>query len=470
MTGGLMNRTSGYALIAAASLLIGGWNYTAKAADLGGDCCSDLEDRVAELESTTARKGNRKVSLEISGQVDKALLAWNDGTRSDAYIVDNSYSSSRFRMKGTGQMMPGWKAGFYLELEGRDSNSTSANNTSEAARGTDSSTGSLRWRQENVFVESDKFGRVTIGVQNMATKDLVLTNLGGGMSDPENYYANSFKVMSGGKQSSLAWGNLSNAMDAVRAEVVRYDTPSIFGFILSASWGQNDVWDIALRYQKEWNSIRVAAGVGYNYFGEHNCPAGVDAATNNTCSDAAYLSAGQIGTNTKTENVIGNVSVMHVPTGLYATFSAGSRHLTNPAFTGQQFVNNTDANYWYLQSGMTKRFFEPGATTVYGEYADYKNFAIGSDTGFTAASGAGIGRVTASDTTRYGVGFTQAFDGAALELFTNYYHYDTSVTAQTNLTTITTGTTPVTRTSVTGRTNLPTESWDAVLSGMRLKF
>jgi hypothetical protein len=33
------------------------------AADLGGNCCADLEERIAELESTTARKGNRKVSL-----------------------------------------------------------------------------------------------------------------------------------------------------------------------------------------------------------------------------------------------------------------------------------------------------------------------------------------------------------------------------------------------------------------------
>ncbi len=34
------------------------------AADLGGDCCADLEERIAELEATTARKGNRKVSSD----------------------------------------------------------------------------------------------------------------------------------------------------------------------------------------------------------------------------------------------------------------------------------------------------------------------------------------------------------------------------------------------------------------------
>lgn len=47
----------------------------ANAADLGGDCCADLEERVATLEATTARKGNRKVSLTISGWVNHSMMA-----------------------------------------------------------------------------------------------------------------------------------------------------------------------------------------------------------------------------------------------------------------------------------------------------------------------------------------------------------------------------------------------------------
>jgi hypothetical protein len=44
--------------IAAATLLVASTAWTpAIAADLGGDCCADLEERVAELEATTARKG-----------------------------------------------------------------------------------------------------------------------------------------------------------------------------------------------------------------------------------------------------------------------------------------------------------------------------------------------------------------------------------------------------------------------------
>jgi len=47
---------------------------SARAADLGGDCCADLDERVAELEATTVRKGNKKVSVTLYGQVNRAAL------------------------------------------------------------------------------------------------------------------------------------------------------------------------------------------------------------------------------------------------------------------------------------------------------------------------------------------------------------------------------------------------------------
>ena len=69
MIGGLLSNASRLALIAAAGLFAGGVAMpSAKAADLGGDCCADLEERVAELEATTARKGNRKMSLTITAR------------------------------------------------------------------------------------------------------------------------------------------------------------------------------------------------------------------------------------------------------------------------------------------------------------------------------------------------------------------------------------------------------------------
>ena len=79
MNRGLMKTTGLYALTLAAGLSL---SSSANAADLGGNCCADLEERVAELEATTARKGNRKVSLTVSGQVNRAIVHWDDGVRS----------------------------------------------------------------------------------------------------------------------------------------------------------------------------------------------------------------------------------------------------------------------------------------------------------------------------------------------------------------------------------------------------
>ena len=85
MIGGLLSKSvSRVALFAAAGLFMGGVAMpSAKAADLGGDCCADLEERVAELEATTARKGNRKMSLTITGQVHRMVLWWDDGHSSN---------------------------------------------------------------------------------------------------------------------------------------------------------------------------------------------------------------------------------------------------------------------------------------------------------------------------------------------------------------------------------------------------
>ena len=54
---------------------------------------------------------------QIYGQVNKALLIWDDGIDSDAYIVDHDFSSSRFGMTGKATMAPGWTAGFLMEFD-----------------------------------------------------------------------------------------------------------------------------------------------------------------------------------------------------------------------------------------------------------------------------------------------------------------------------------------------------------------
>src|ERR1044071_10260281 len=90
--------------LVAAGLLAGGLSVSsASAADLGGNCCADLEERIAELEATTARKGNRKVSLTISGWVAQQVMWWDDGAEQNVYITDTGSVSIGTHVKFSGQ-------------------------------------------------------------------------------------------------------------------------------------------------------------------------------------------------------------------------------------------------------------------------------------------------------------------------------------------------------------------------------
>jgi hypothetical protein len=55
----------------------------AKAADLGGDCCTDLEERVADLEANGAQ-GQQRSRCRFCGKVNYAVMFWDDGGEQNA--------------------------------------------------------------------------------------------------------------------------------------------------------------------------------------------------------------------------------------------------------------------------------------------------------------------------------------------------------------------------------------------------
>jgi len=105
--------------LVASGLLIGGLTASsASAADLGGNCCADLEELIAESEATTARKGNRKVSLTISGWVGEQVMWWDDGAHQQAGVTGlGTTLATHVTFSGQATIMPGWYAGYVLTLE-----------------------------------------------------------------------------------------------------------------------------------------------------------------------------------------------------------------------------------------------------------------------------------------------------------------------------------------------------------------
>lgn len=367
MIGGSMKMTSRFALAAAAGLLLGAAMTPAKAADLGGGCCADLEERVAELEATTARKGNRVVSLQVYGQVNKALLIWDDGVNSDAFVVDNDASGSRVGFTGSAKFKPGWSAGYLMELDIQDAASDKVSNVDDDGDDPDDE---IKIRYNYVYIESETLGRITLGQASTAADGVSEVVLGNSIKNSDLHHGTSFEIQGLG----LLLSEVASNFDGGRDDVIRYDSPSIYGFIVSASWGDDDYADVALRFKKEWNSIRVAAAIGYQWDETNDGSPGDDF-----------------------ETLSGSVSVMHVPTGIYGAFAAGNREVDG---------NDKDASFWYAQLGIEKKFLPYGSTTIYADYGEYDDVAANLDPA-----------IVSSEATRWGLGIVQKIDSAAMELY-----------------------------------------------------
>ncbi|HEY7646845.1 MAG TPA: porin, partial [Hyphomicrobiales bacterium] len=350
------------ALTAAAGLLLGAAMTPAKAADLGGGCCADLEERVAELEATVARKGNRVVTLQIYGDVTQGLLIWDNGEESDAYVVDNDALGSIVGFLGEARIKPGLKAGYKMELQVQSAPSSTV---TEGENGDDPDD-NLSIRHNYVYIESERFGRISLGQQSTASDGAAEVSVANTLISSSPDHGTALHPGAG----VFALGDLASDFDGGRDDLIRYDSPSIYGFVLSAAWGDNDYWDVALRFSKEWNSVKIAAAVAY-----------ADSQTD------------ELITGLQVENftqVIGSVSAMHVPTGLFASFSAGER----------EYDNDVDGSFYFVQAGIERKWFSYGTTTVYGEYGNYDDVFF-DDT----------------NAEMWGIGIVQHVDSAAMDFY-----------------------------------------------------
>src|SRR5262245_6135169 len=388
MIGGLVKSVSRVALVAAAAgVLVGGMAMpSAKAADLGGDCCADLEERVAELEATTARKGNRKMSLTITGQVHRMVLWWDDGHSSKTYYgIDNTNSSSRFTFLGSARVNPSVSMGFEIMIEveaGGTSSKLSQFDEDGKVGGqiSGSAAPGTSFNQSNVdayfgdarrvawWIEHKDVGRMTVGRYESA--GVVQTiDLGGiGM-----VASSSFILVNGGffirgptgQYYTTTWANIGDpAANQGRTELVRYDSPTWHGFIYSSSIGEaGDYWGHMLRYANEFNGVRVAAGIGYER--------ATDRLTNSTLDPTVTQF---IGPMPDVQAWGGALSLMHIPSGLFVQGHWTQADFNAPGTVTNNYWGNTgpatkkDATQWLIQAGIAKNWFGIGNTALYGEY------------------------------------------------------------------------------------------------------
>jgi predicted porin len=248
-------------------------------------------------------------------------MLWVEGAANNGRVGDHGLSPSRLGVTGSASIAKDWSVGYMLEL-GVDDIGVSTRH-------------SAMWVQAPV-------GKLTLGKTSMATDGI--------------------------SELSLANTNVANlpsalygaVVDGDRRNVVRFDSPTLAGFVASVAWSQSDVYDAALRYTGELKDVRVAAAVGF----------------------ASVLDV---------ERFSGSASAMHVPTGIFLNVMAGR-------------VRDADATALHFTAGIEKKWVEVGASTLYVEYGRF-------DLGGAVLNGWGIGAV-------------QAVDSVAADVFASYRNID----------------------------------------------
>jgi hypothetical protein len=153
---------------------------------------------------------------------------------------------------------------------------------------------------------------------------------------------------------------------------VRYDTPSYNGFALALSAGEevlsedddNEYYDVALTYDRDYGDVKVAARAGYSIRGSAE------------------------------ELVVGSLAVLHDPTGLSLALASGRQQ-------------QGDDSYAYAKAGWKQSWFSIGETRFSVDYYAGEDFSV-----------------TGSDSDSVSLAVVQVVDRYDLELYAIYRKYE----------------------------------------------
>lgn len=401
---------------------------TVQAADLGGDCCADLEERVAVLEATTARKGNRKVSLIVSGSVNTAIFAWDDGIDSDVYVGDdNSYTISNvLRFHGSAKINSEWTAGYKIAIDILGDGSGGSILGFNQADDDNSLLPGINHTESYLYLENKRLGRLSWGfLSGAADNSAALVDPSGSYwaslapifrgqgfflrnSNGATYNNGSANAANTGIASTLNsgvnlnWGDFAQCQtlggigvgtdcNGLSTNGVLYDSPVFAGFQLSVGWGEDDYFDVALKYNNTINDFLVSAA-------------------------AAYTDNSDEGNDTEYYQV--QVGFLHQPTGIFGIGSYGNEVRDTFAGIARPAGMEKNAEAYWFKAGIKRQWNSLGKTAIFADYGEYKDqFGVNL---FNAG-------ITGSTYSRYGVGVNQWIDAASLQIYGRWVRFELDV-------------------------------------------
>jgi hypothetical protein len=375
------NRTvAGVATLVLTMGLLAGTAITASAADLGGDCCADLEERVAELEATSVKHGNRKIALTLSGRINEAVLYWNDGKRSDIYVVEGDTQASRVTFEGKGAINADLQAGFLMTIR------TNVGRMSKQNQNYVGNDTNMSISDQVVYIDSKSVGKLSIGYGSNSYRSLSAggIDLGGvsntnAFNDPAAWTA-AFTV------GTSTWSKVLSPFTIDRGMNVRYDSASVGGFVVSASWGDDDQASATITFDQKFDTVQLKAGAGINV--NNGVVGGVNIGTD---ADVRYTMA---------------ASIHEINSGLFGVVEYNVRQANDD----KALKVYEDATNLYLKAGWRQNVTALGFTALYAEWA--KSDGVTQKLVGTKVQKAGG--------TMFGVGVSQDLEDVGAAVYLNY--------------------------------------------------
>jgi hypothetical protein len=377
-----------------------------------GSSIDEMEARIRALEAGLSVAKSSPISLQLSGWVSEQIVHWDDGVERNTYMTGlGSAFASNINFKGQARISRSAYAGYVLHIEAISSDVYTTTNDipNGGAALTGGGPNSLQLLYSYWFLEHGDFGRLSLGKVSPADVSAVVgLDTSGTLAAAYWVAYDVFAFQVRGSFSpgqSLTWGNASACRgygrgpgdcNGVPLNVVRYDSPTVAGFRLSASWGDDDNWALALRYINAKVGGFVLKAVA-TYSETSNESAGAPSGDNLEYAQAsAYL--------------------QHSRSGWFVHGAWG--HLDqsdNP-------LNNPVTDTWYLKSGVRFKAMSLGATIPYTEYLHATDSAFIVDNGSTPDETADdVGSmVPGSNATFWGFGVVQEIDSADMSMWLRY--------------------------------------------------
>jgi hypothetical protein len=295
-------------------------------------------------------------TVQVYGQVSRTLMNVDDGVQNKWFHVDNEASGTRFGVTGTGQAIPGLRAGFRIEvdLQSNESQRVGFRPTGPQSNfpAHDEDVGGFAERHMDAWLEG-AWGRLNIGqgdgAANGATEsDLSGTGMANGIGVADIGGGVLYRTSAGAFSAVNVNASINQQDFESRYDRLMYVTPTFGGFRAQVSWGQKA--DTDAKEISAWYGAKLGA------FGELAAAAG-------------WSTRGGVGV-TKDEYVGGSVSWLH-GSGLNVTFSYSNRDIpvsTAPGTAGR------DSTFMYGKVG-----WKFGQHAIAVDYAQGEDFAGAGD-------------------------------------------------------------------------------------------